>query len=87
VPQVRAIIAASAPGALKHMSAALMVDELVQSATGISEHAAKGLYSQIRRHAPLHAEWHAAFTDGRFKQVSGKAAWQSSVAKQPPPPP
>jgi hypothetical protein len=66
--QVRAIIAASPPGTLKPMSAALMVNDLVQNGN-VPEHAAKGLYSQIRKRAPLHAEWHAAFTEGRFKQV------------------
>ena len=58
------------------MSAALMVNDLVQSGN-VPEHAAKGLYSQIRKRAPLHAEWHAAFTEGRFKQVMlfGDVGW------------
>jgi hypothetical protein len=31
------------------------------------------LFSQIRKGAPLHDEWHAAFASGRFRQRQGRA--------------
>jgi len=53
------------------MSAGAMVDLLI-SDCNVAEVLAKRLYSQIRKGAPLHRDWHQAFAEGRFKQVTGK---------------
>ena len=71
IRQVRRIIDESPVGSLRPMSAGAMVD-LLMSDCNVVEVLAKRLYSQIRKGAPLHRDWHQAFAQGRFKQVNKK---------------
>ena len=67
---VRRVIASHAPGDMVVMSARIMVDVIV--AEGHPPWMAQRLYSQIRKGAPLHEEWAAAFACGKFFQNTGR---------------
>ena len=66
---VREVIGSYSAGGNMLMSAKIMVGILGRS--GLSDAMAKRLYSQIRKGAPLYAEWRDAFACGRFLQEPG----------------
>jgi len=77
---VRRIIAETTPGFKRKMSCAMMVGVL--RGEGLSEAMANRVYSQVRKGAPLHAEWVAAFTSGRFSQAQGRPATNPPNARR-----
>jgi hypothetical protein len=68
---VRKIIFSTEEGAMVPMSANLMMIKLVEG--GMREGMALKLPSQIRKGAPLHYTWKAAFSTGRFFQRTGRS--------------
>ena len=79
---VRQIISTTPRGAMRMMSAGLMVRYL-KNAHGFDHAAANRLYSQIRKGAPLHADWTRAFNEGRFEQRLGRAGEGTDAVMAP----
>ena len=57
-----------------HLVCKQSVNEMARIATaaGIEESEARKVATQIRKGGPLHAEWKAAFSTGRFAQMNGR---------------
>ncbi len=75
---VRAIVAATAADGQRPMSANIMIRLLVDH--GMPEAMAAKLPSQIRKGAPMHAEWKNAFISGRFVQKLGRSCASADPA-------
>lgn len=69
---VRKMIFETPDGAMKPMSSNLMMKTLI--AEGMKEGMASKLNSQIRKGAPLHMAWKAAYSSGKFIQKTGRGA-------------
>ena len=80
---VRDIISKSEPGGGRLMSAGVAVELMLSEPYNLPAAVAKRLYSQIRKGAPLHLEWRAAFATNAFRQRQGRATLGNDAPPKP----